>query len=123
MAILLLFLIIGILPARLYRRKYLNILEYLSLINLGILASLLFIFTDCTIISHVSVCIEFLILTGVAINHFIKVKRCNRCCIRLRRLKLIPLPGVAEIIGKIPPNYYNHEDHEPLLANITDEEQ
>ena len=123
MAILLLFLVIGILPARLYRRKYLNILEYSSLINLGILASLLFIFTDCTIISHVSICIEFLILTGVAVNHFIKVKRCNRCCIRLRRLKLIPLPGVAEIIGKIPPNYYNHEDHEPLLANITDEEQ
>ncbi len=124
MAVLLLFLVVGLLPARLYRRKCLNILEYLSLINLGILASLLFIFTDCTIIAHVSMCIELLMLTGVAVNHFIKVKKCNRCCIKLMKLvplKLIPLPDKAESVN-IPPNYYNHEDCEPLLSNIADEE-
>ena len=118
-AVLLLFLAVGFLPARLYRRKYLNVLEYLSLINLGILASLLIIFTDCTIISHVSVCIELLILTGVAVSHFIKVRKRNRCCIRLKRfvpLKLISLPGVAENVENIPPNYY-YEDREPLLAD------
>ena len=115
-AVLLLFLVVGILPARLYQCKYLNVLEYLSLINLGILASLLFIFTDCTIITHVSVCIELLMLTGVAVSHFVKVKKCNHCCVRLKRfvpLKLIPLPGIAE---NVPPNCYN-EDREPLLAD------
>lgn len=131
MAVLLLFLVVGMLPARLYRQKYLNLLEYSSLINLGILASLLFIFTNCTIISHVSVCMELFLLTGVVINRFIKVQ-C--CCKRLKRLipqRLIPLPGIQKaennhlepvIRHHFPPNHYC-EDREPLLANISDEEQ
>ena len=131
MAVLLLFLVVGLLPTRLYRRKYLNLLEYSSLINLGILASLLFIFTNCTIISHVSVCMEFFLLTGVAINHFVKVQRCKYCCKGLKRL--IPQRLVRfhqdeydqlepAICPHIPPNYY-YEDRESLLANMSDEEQ
>ena len=134
MAVLLLFLVVGLLPTRLYRRKYLNLLEYSSLINLGILASLLFIFTNCTIISHVSVCVEFFLLIGVAINHIMKVQRFKCCCKKLKRLmpqRLIPLPGIYQaeneqlepaIRPHIPPNYY-YEDREPLLANLSDEEQ
>ena len=135
MAVLLLFLVVGLLSTRLYRRKYLNTLEYASLINLGILASLLSIFTNCTIISHVSVCIELFMLTGIAINHFIKIRKCNCCCGRFERLiphvqKFIPLPGIYQAENNeqaMPPNapcrYHYNEDREPLLANISDEEQ
>lgn len=121
LAVLLLFLVVGILPARLYRRKYLNTLEYLSLINLGILASLLFIFANCTIISHVSVCIELLMLAGVAVNHFVKMRKCIHCCIRLK--KFVPLKLIHENVGNIPPHHCNDEDYEPLLTNTVDEEQ
>ena len=136
MAVLLLFLVVGLLPTRLYRHKYLNTLEYASLINLGILASLLSIFINCTIISHVSVCIELLMLTGIAINHFIKVRKSNCCCRRFGRLipqKLIPLPGMFQAENddelepampcNVPRCYHYNEDREPLLANTSDEEE
>ena len=132
MAVLLLFLVVGLLPTRLYRRKHLNALEYASLINLGILASLLSIFNSYTIISHVSVCIELVMFIGIFISHFIKLQKFD-CCLKKfnklwsRKIRSLEVSGSYQakndepaILPDIP---HNNEDREPLLANISDEEQ
>ena len=81
-AIVLLFLIAAHLPSGLYRRKCLNTLEYSSLVNLGILSSLLLIFTKSTIISHVFVSFEIIVFIGVIVYHFAKLKVVPKspCC-------------------------------------------
>ena len=82
----LLIVIAGLLPAGLYRRRCLNALEYSSLVNLGILSSVLFIFTHySTVISHVFVSIEIFVFIGVIVHHILKLKIIRKyfCCKKL----------------------------------------
>ena len=81
-AIVLLLLIAAHLPAGLYRQRCLNTLEYSSLVNLGILSSLLFIFPKSTIISHVFVSFEIFVFIGVIVHHFAKQRVVHKspCC-------------------------------------------
>ena len=126
LTVLLLFLVIALLPTGLYRHKYLNALESLSLINLGVLASLLFMFPNSNIISHVCVSTELLIFIGIVISHF-KLIHKSCCYIRLRKLMLRygGFLGINEAADKpqddevaIPyRKYYYNEDREPLLAD------
>lgn len=130
----LLLLVAGLLPHGLYRRRSLTALEYSSLINLGILASFLFIFEDSIIVSHLSVSAKLLLFIGVIIRHFISTKPIHnsRFCRRVRRF----LPGNCcnrllgnEIINReeydeadaIPHVPYALGDREPLLADYNEE--
>ena len=130
--VVLLLLIAGLLPAGLYRRRCLNVLEYSSLVNLGILSSLIIIFKNYHLISHVFVSVEIFIFIGVVVNHFTKLKVMQKyfCC---RKVKIVQkltrlshktnLPdGVEYRNDQVCNNntarfvYYFAEDREPLLA-------
>ena len=129
--VVLLLLIAGLLPAGLYRRRCLSALEYSSLINLGILSSLMFIFTYSTVISHVFVSVEILVFIGVIVHHFLKLKIINQSSCLTKTIMFLKyarllcrnkLANRAEIdndeaynnITQFP--YYVPEDREPLLA-------
>ena len=129
LTVLLLLVVAGLLPAGLYRRKYLNGLEYLSLINLGALACLLLCkFPGSIIIPHTCVSIELLTFIGIIFGHFLKMKL-GRNVFCFRKLKKLLLPcdkhndrneATCEreneaAIANVP-RYYN-EDREPLLAH------
>ena len=129
--IVLLLLIAGLLPAGLYRRRYLNALEYSSLVNLGILSSLLFIFTHPTVISHVFVSIEIFLFIGVIVHRFTELKVIQKysCCKRLLAFQIFAgLFCKNEIANRVEDDNddaYNNlarfpynvpEDREPLLA-------
>lgn len=109
MAVLLLFLVIALLPDGLYRHKHLNVLEYSSLINLGLLAALLLMFQDSFIITHILVSVELVTFICIICNHlrelkFYVVKRLvcyrwimqSKCCCN---------------------KFLEDRNHEPLLAN------
>ena len=130
--VVLLLLIAGLLPAGLYRRRCLNILECILLVNLGILSSLLYIFTYySTIISLIFVSLEMFLFIGVIVHHFITLKVVQKysCC-----EKSLTFQNFARLffrnkianrvendndeaynnIARFP--YYIPEDREPLLA-------
>ena len=121
--IVVLLLITSILPAGLYRRKCLNILEYSSLVNLGLLSALFLIFKYSSIVSHIFVSIEISIFVGVIVRHFSRNKlvRESFCCRKLRMLQLDRIKlGVDDQVENNEacranfPHY--DEDREPLLA-------
>ena len=88
--VVVLLLVVALLPAGLYQRKCLNILEYTSLVNLGLLSSLFLIFKYSSIVSHIFVSIEISIFVSVIVRHFSrnKIVRESICCRRLRMLQL-----------------------------------
>ena len=127
--VVLLLLIAGLLSAGLYRRRCLNALEYSSLVNLGILSSLLCIFTYSTVISHIFVSIEIFVLIGVIVHHFttLKVVRKHSCCEKLMMFQNFARHFRKNNEAKADNDevhnnnivrfpYYVPEDREPLLA-------
>ena len=112
MAVLLLFLVIALLPDGLYRHKHLNVLEYSSLINLGLLSALLLMFPNSFIITHTLVSVELMIFICVFCNHLRKIKfyviKRSVCYVLIRKSKLC--------CNKLLKNH----KCEPLLANPDD---
>ena len=109
LVIVVLLMIVALLPAGLYWRRCLNVLEYSSLVNLGALSSLLLIFKYSFIVSHIFVSVEILIFIGVIVYHFSKNRFIqNSCCYRkVRNLKFRNILGINKAD--------NAEDHQPLL--------
>ena len=127
----LLIVIAGLLPAGLYRRRCLNALEYSSLVNLGILSSLLFIFAHSTLISHVFVSLEIFLFIGVIFHHFTTLKVTQKYCCCIKSLAFQKFAGLLckiKITNRVEDDNdgaYNNftkfpndvpEDREPLLA-------
>ena len=129
--VLLLIVVSAVLPAGLYRQRCLNVLEYSSLVNLGILSALLIIFKNYHVISHIFVSVEIFVFIGVIFHHFtmLKVVQKYSCCKNSKMFQKITtllrrnkIANGAEDdndeaynnIARFP--YYVPEDREPLLA-------
>ena len=110
LVVIFLLLVAWIVPAGLYRWQSLNMLECFSLINLGTLASLLFIFETgnaySVLISHICVGTNLFVFIGVISYHILSLKPVKIiiqracCCPRLARF------------GQVWRNKINHVDEE-----------
>ena len=129
--VLLLIVVSAVLPAGLYRQRCLNVLEYSSLVNLGILSCLLIIFKNYHVISHIFVSVEIFVFIGVIFHHFtmLKVVQKYSCCKNSKMFQKITsllhrnkIANGAEDdnneaynnIARFP--YFVLEDREPLSA-------
>ena len=131
MMVALLLLAVIVLPNSLYKRRCLNILECSSLVNLGVLASLLVTFPSSVIASHICIVLELVTFVYVIISQFLKVRMIrNSCCYR-RMLQcgnkfvgMISVTAYHQPAGNdvaifeadFPPFVNFGEDREPLLA-------
>ena len=127
----LLLVFVSLLPAGLYRRRCLNTLEYISLLNLGVLTSLLYIFSNNNIFSivipHICVSITLLVSLGIVIYHitslptiksFIRESACYRRVLKLRKKRNNSTSDYFEIdTDNFPPYEPFNEEREPLLGN------
>ena len=126
LVVTLLLVVIVILPNSLYRHRCLNILECSSLLNMGVLVSLLIIFPQSVIVAHICVVLELIIFICIIINYLLKVKMItNFCCCRKmfqcgnKVIGLIrqPVEDDVEVLeADFPPFVNFNEDREPLLA-------
>ena len=140
LVVILLLVFVSILPNGLYRRRWLNTLECLSLLNLGVLATLLYVFNDkkYLIISitvvHTCVSVALLLLFSIIIYHVIKLKVfqyvmrrccCHRMALQFRSTVTVNRTSnvtVTEIDTSNFPQYEPfNEEREPLLAADDDE--
>ena len=130
MVVMLLLVLAILLPNGLYRRKYLNVLECSSLLNLGFLASLLIVFPQSVIISHIGVILGLITFLCIITIQFLKIRmiRDSCCCRKVFQCgsKLIsmisgtayqPAGNDVDILeADFPPFVNFNEDREPLLA-------
>ena len=129
--VILLLLVAWIVPGGLYRQQCLNALESFSLVNLGMLASLLFIFNNesvySALISHICVSTILFAFVGVISYHILSLRPVKTifhhiCCFRqlMHYCGMVWRNKVARINDDddVPIiNYRNPyaEDREPLL--------
>ena len=137
--VILLLVVAGILPAGLYQWRCLNVLEFSSLLNLGVLTSLLFIFTKesvfSVIVPHICVSVALLTFIGVIVYHITRLNpiknNIRKCCWLVRILQhskrmntITHLPTFTsdELSTAHFPHYEPfNEDREPLLATDNEE--
>ena len=136
--VIVLLLVAWVLPAGLYRSRSLNRLECLSLVNLGILGSLLFIFEKktiySTIISHLCVSIALVTFICIIIYHIVSLKSIKNtikrsCCYQKIAQYCNGLVWNNNavhrdefddmMIANFPEHHVFAEDREPLLATNT----
>ena len=128
-----------ILPAGLYRRRKFNTLECAFLLNLGVLSSLLLIYTEerfeSMVITTVFVSISLLTFFGIIFYHISRLKtvrkHTSKCCYRIRKqcnrqVEMITSTNFADSdmvdAATFPPYQPLNEDREPLLAIASDNE-
>ena len=143
LTVILLLLVVGILPAGLYQCQCLNTLEFSFLFNLGVLTSLLFIFTKGSVFSiiipHICVSVALLTFIGVIVYHITRLNPIKniirKCCPFIRISQHITLRGKRmnttthlstytsdELSTAHFPHYEPfNEDREPLLATDNEE--
>ena len=137
LAVFVLVVFTSLLPNGLYRRRWLNTLECLSLLNLGVLAALLYIFTDeeimSIVVTHVCVIIALMILFGIIAYHIVTLKLIktllNRyCCYESIQQYLTRANANARAVEATDidtdtfPRYQPfNEEREPLLGTDSDE--
>ena len=127
LTVLMLLAIVWILPSGLYRRKCLSVLECSSLLNLGVLTSLLLVTKSdpiSSILTHISVSIAFFTFIGIIVYHISSLQPVQKlvhvCCDKYRMETGISalLTDKDNVDTTTFPHFepYN-EDREPLLAN------
>ena len=123
LAVLMLLTIAWILSSGLYRHKCLSILECSSLLNLGVLTSLLLVTAKSSLVSsiltHISVSIALCTFIGIICYHISSLQLVQKLCCNTKAMQ--HHMGTALNTDKINatfPRYepYN-EDREPLLAS------
>ena len=136
--VIVLLLVAWILPAGLYRNRPLNRLECSSLVNLGILGSLLFIFEKktiySTIISHLCVSIALVTFICIIIYHIVSLKSIKNtikrsCCYQkiaqycngfVWNNNAVHRDEFDDMmVANFPEHHVFAEDREPLLATNT----
>lgn len=138
-AVICLLCIIWILPAGLYRRRKFSTLECAFLLNLGVLSSLLLIYTEerhqSMIVSTIFVTISQLMFFGIIFYHIARLKPIRTCifrccyCIRMRYNRQVEMTTSTYFSNSdmvqastFPPYQPFNEDREPLLAMASDHE-
>ena len=134
LTVLMLLTISWVLPSSLYRCKCVSILECSSLLNLGVLASLLLIANkdslSSLILTHVSLSIALFTFIGIIIYHIGNLQIVQKVCRKIKVLQFHRYTGMNKcaslayknkLVTATFPNYEPYsEDREPLLADHND---
>ena len=127
------------LPTGLYRHRKFNTLECIFLLNLGVLSSLLFVYTDesfhSMIITNTFVSISLLTFLGIIVYHIAHLKLVRqhtaKCCycIKVRYYRQVEMSTSTHFTesdmmhaAMFPPYQPFNEDREPLLASNSEYE-
>ena len=134
LTVLMLLTISWVLPSSLYRCKCVSILECSSLLNLGVLASLLLIATkeslSSLILTHISLSIALFTFIGIIIYHIGNLQIVQKVCRKIKVLQFHRYTGMNKctslayknkLVTATFPNYEPYsEDREPPLADHND---